>query len=95
MINVSLQKIQEYCHAVKNTRAQTRRGARFFNISIMQKTQKKHGGVLVKLYLMTKNTFALEYLNNFARFNTYAQNFFYAIAIFQSNYDYTCEPLTC
>ena len=48
-----------------------------------------------KLYLMTKNTFALEYLNNFARFNKYAQNFFYAIAIFQSNYDYTCEPLTC
>lgn len=46
---VMLSKIQEHM----------RRGAQFFTISTMQKTQKKkHGGVLIKLYLMTKNTLA-------------------------------------
>lgn len=63
---VMLSKIQEHM----------RRGAQFFTISTMQKTQKKkHGGVLIKLYLMTKNTLAQDYPNHFARFDIYAQNF--------------------
>ena len=63
---VMLSKIQEHM----------RRGAQFFTISTMQKTQKKkHGRVLIKLYLMTKNTLAQDYTNHFARFDIYAQNF--------------------
>ena len=63
---VMLSKIQEHM----------RRSAQFFTISTMQKTQKKkHGGVLIKLYLMTKNTLAQDYPNHFARFDIYAQNF--------------------
>ena len=63
---VMLSKIQEHM----------RRGAQFFTISTMQKTQKKkHGGVLIKLYLMTKNTLPQDYPNHFTRFDIYAQNF--------------------
>ena len=70
-----MQKIHEYCNAFENTRAYATQ-CTIFTISTMQKTQKKkHGGVLIKLYLMTKNTLAQDYPNHFARFDIYAQNF--------------------
>ena len=70
-----MQKIHEYCNAFENTRAYATRCTIFYHFHHAKSAKKKHGGVLIKLYLMTKNTLAQDYPNHFARFDIYAQNF--------------------